>query len=323
MATFANILFDETFKVVLAEPSNRRLLMKLIEFFLPGKTIQHLFLNDKEQHGLILSDKNCTFDLYCTTDTGERMIVEMQFSSQSSFRDRMLYYSTYPIRSQLMERLKNVEDNPDFDKMDYSLSPVYVISIVNFALEHDSPDALEDGLISRYDLRNARNGELMTDALHFVFLELARFPWNRDEEQQCRTLLEQLVFSLKYGHLLQERPTSFQDELLRLLFDATAFAKMDEVQLQNYNAIMTTKLDIIAQKAYARREGLAEGKAEGLAEGKAEGLAQGLAEGRAEGKAEGRAEAVKTIALNMREMGMEIGLISKATGLSAEEIQAL
>jgi len=32
---------------------------------------------------------------------------------------------------------------------------------------------------------------------------------------------------------------------------------------------------------------------------------------------------VKTIALNMREMGIEIGLICKATGLSAEEIQAL
>ena len=75
MATFANILYDESFKVVLSEPSNRRLLIKLIEFFLPGKTIRSLTLNDKEQHGLILSDKNVNFDLYCTTMTTELDII--------------------------------------------------------------------------------------------------------------------------------------------------------------------------------------------------------------------------------------------------------
>ena len=103
MATFANILYDDAFKVVLTEPSNNRLLIKLVEFFLPGKTIQSLTLDDKEQHGLILSDKNCTFDLFCTTDKGERIIVEMQFLAQSSFQERMLYYATYPIRSQILD----------------------------------------------------------------------------------------------------------------------------------------------------------------------------------------------------------------------------
>ena len=38
MATFANILYDEAFKVVLTEPSNRQLLIKLIEFFVPEKS---------------------------------------------------------------------------------------------------------------------------------------------------------------------------------------------------------------------------------------------------------------------------------------------
>lgn len=47
---FANILHDETFKVVLAKPSNKRLLIQLIEFFLPEKKIKTLDYNDKEQH---------------------------------------------------------------------------------------------------------------------------------------------------------------------------------------------------------------------------------------------------------------------------------
>ena len=138
MATFANILYDEAFKVVLTEPSNRQLLIKLIEFFVPEKTISALTLNDKEQHGLILSDKNVNFDLYCTTDQGESFIVEMQFSSQESFRDRALYYATYPIRSQVVERLKAIRDldQKGTRRMDYSLSPVYVISILNFKMNH-------------------------------------------------------------------------------------------------------------------------------------------------------------------------------------------
>ena len=118
---------------------------------------------------MILSDKSCTFDLYCTTETGEQMIVEMQYSSQESLRDRMLYYATYPIRSQLMERLKQTEEEEEKEKdkrkkMDYTLRPVYVISILNFKMAHEREETLEDGMISRYDLRSGRSGELMTDA---------------------------------------------------------------------------------------------------------------------------------------------------------------
>ena len=137
MPTFANILYDETFKLVLSAPANRPLLIKLVEFFLPGLKIHSLTLDDKEQHGLVLSDKSSIFDLYCTTDKGEQLIVEMQFSSQESFRDRMLYYATFPIRMQMNKRMKELqkqaEEGKPVNKMDYSLSPIYVISILNFA----------------------------------------------------------------------------------------------------------------------------------------------------------------------------------------------
>ena len=50
-------------------------------------------------------------------------------------------------------------------------------------------------------------------------------------------------------------------------------------------------------KAYARLDGLAEGRAEGLEEGRAEGLekgrTEGLKEGRAKGLKEGRTEGLK------------------------------
>ena len=305
MAKFANILMDEAFKVVFAEPSNNRLLIKFVEFFLPGKKIQTLTLDDKEQHGLTLSEKNTTFDLYCTTDTQERFIVEMQFAAQPSFQDRMLYYATYPLRSQIVGRLKEASDSqePERKKMDYHLNPVYVISVLNFALNHENDETLENDLISRYEIRNGKSGELMTDALHFVYLELGRFKWGKDDWEKCSTLLEKLAFSLKYGHLLDKRPEDMNNELLHLLYDATEFAKMDNYELQRINAIMTTELDIIARREFARNEG--------------------LAEGRAEGRAEGSKERSLEIAKNLVQIGIEDSKILQATGITQEQLNEL
>ena len=74
---FANILFDETFKIVVGAPGNEPLLIRLIEILIPGKKIRSLERLDKENHGLVISDKNTTFDLFCTSEAGEQFIVEM------------------------------------------------------------------------------------------------------------------------------------------------------------------------------------------------------------------------------------------------------
>ena len=295
MVKYTSILNDEAFKVFLTNPSNKDLLILLVEFLLPGKKIKTLTLDDKEQHVLSISDKNCTFDVYCTTDTKERLIIEMQFEAQASFQDRMLYYSTYPIRSQIIERsmkLKEGRPHKGRAKMDYRLDPVYVISFLNFQLRHDSGETLDDnGLVSRYEIRNGRSGELMTRALNFVFVELGRLKFGPDEKDKCRNLHEQLAFSLKYGHLLKERPEGFDDPLLRRLFDATDYAMMSDEQQQIINQIMTTEIDIIARRNYAIEQAMAKEKAE--------------------------------IAKNLLDLGLDIEIIKKGTGLSEEEIKAL
>lgn len=63
-------------------------------------------------------------------------------------------------------------------------------------------------------------------------------------------------------------------------------------------------------KAYARLDGLAEGRAEGLEEGRAEGLeegrAAGLKEGRTEGLKEGKLEAaLKTAIIAVQEFNLD------------------
>ncbi|MDR3001020.1 MAG: hypothetical protein LBU89_07135, partial [Fibromonadaceae bacterium] len=73
----------------------------------------------------------------------------------------------------------------------------------------------------------------------------------------------------------------------------------------------------------AKLEGKAEGHAEGKLEGKLEGEALGEARGIEKGKAEGKAEGILQVAKKMKAEGVDIDVILKVTGLSAEDVAKL
>ena len=294
---YACILFDSTLKVVVCNPRHEKLMIQIIEMLIPGKHIESIEFLDKEKHGLEINEKSVTFDLLCKDKkTGESFLVELQNAKETSFLDRTLSYSTYPIREQMEERAAEIAEGKRKNRMDYTLTPVYVLSLLNFSIGHDNDQALdEDGLISRYSLRNDRNGELMTNALHFVYVEMGRLPYGPDEDGKCKTLLEMFVFSVKYMHILKKRPAGFVGEFWDLLFEACTKAKMSLVELQNYDKAMYTELDRIAQIDYARNEGREEGEKKG--------------------REEGASKTAREIALRMQQMGLSPEQIKEATGV--------
>ncbi len=179
--------------------------------------------------------------------------------------------------------------------MDYSLLPIYVVSLVNFAIGHEKEEVLEDGLVSRYCICSPTTGEVMTDSLHFVYLELDRLKVKFGRPDQCTSIVEQLAYSLKYMRELTECPKEFVDRLFKLLFEASEFANMGIDKQLKVSEIMRTELDRIAENNYAREQGLKQGKA----------------------------EEKRVTAMKFRDLGVDIAIISQATGLSEEEIRAL
>ena len=305
MTKFTNILFDKTFKVVLWNPRNKELFIDMIEFFV-GKKVKDITFNDKEQPGLSVSDKSSIFDMFVTSDSGEKFVVEVQYSEQRGYQDRMLSYATHPIRYQLAEKmaaaatLREQGQNPS-NPMDYTLTPIYVISIANFALKHSDESALEgSGLVSRYSIRNDSNGELMTNALHFIFLELGRLKVNYGEEDKCKSLYEKFAYSVKYMHLMDRRPEGYDEELLKKLFYAAEYAGLTPEQQDKYDKLMTTELDIIAQQQFAHDKGMEEGLAKG--------------------EAKGENKAKRAIASELLKRGMDIKEVASVTGLTEQEI---
>lgn len=315
---YANIMLDTAFKIVFGNNANKSLLIQLLECLIPGKKIRGLRYQDKEIPGFFVTEKKTIFDLYCTTETGERFIVEMQLGEQNHFCDRALFYSTYPIREQLItskeeEELRKNEERKKIDS--YELKPVYMVSILNHSLEHRSSEAIGDSLVSSYSIRSDVGDEKMTDSLHFVYLELGRLPYRKDEAWKCETLVEKLAFAFKYISFLYERPVEFGEAFFRKLFEAAELAKMTPAQRRNYDADMLTELDRRAQIAYASKKSLAEGREKGLAEGREKGLA--------EGKKLGARQAQESIAARMLQRGAEIPEIAELTGLSEEDLRKM
>lgn len=301
---YACLLFDSTLKTVLGTTEHERLFIEMLEFLLPGKHISSLSPINKEYHGFVNSEKRVTFDLLCKDDdTGEEFLVEVQNARSDSYPDRVLYYSYYPLREQLAKKdlkLLEKEDNEERGKMDYSLKPVYVISFVNFKLRHESEDAIEEDYVSRYELRNGHNGEILTQALNFVFIEMGRMPFKKDEWEKCRTRMERFVFTFKFLHTFVEFPAAFaQDSLLADMAEAAKLANMPFDQLNEYEKNMRTELDRLSEINTAKRIG------------REEGMEQGREEERAKN------------AKNLMELGVEPAIIAKATGLTQEQVLAL
>ena len=301
MIKYADILNDDAFKVVIFTPGNEELLARMLEVLIPEKRIRKLEFRPTEQHGLALSDKISNFDAVCTSEDGEMFIVEMQGLPQDSYADRMLCYASFPIRMQLAEKLNKVRSG-EIKPMDYSLLPVYVVSFVNFTIEHEKTEILQEGLVSRYSICSPKTGELMTDSLQFVYLELGRLGVKLGEHGKCHNLVEQLAYSLKYMNRLKECPKEFNDRLFPLLFEASEFAAMGIDKQLKVTSIMRTELDRIAENNYARKEGHKQGFAEGMEKGM---------------------EKLVSAAKKFKDLGVDMSIIEQATGLTQEEINSL
>ncbi len=100
----------------------------------------------------------------------------MQRIGLKYYRDRVLFYATYPImeqRTEAKQKFLSANYNEKFN-WDYHLYPVYVISIVDFVMEH-SDSWPKDRVHSHYIMKEVEYNEPYSNNLHFIFIELPRF----------------------------------------------------------------------------------------------------------------------------------------------------
>ena len=300
---YADLLVDEVFKLVFGRESTKDVMIEFLNQVIPDRKIVDLEFIDKEMHPIERDAKGSVYDMFCKTDDGARIIVEVQRRKQPFYPERALYYSTFQIQRQVEAGAKQ-----------YDFLPVYVISILDFMIDVKSPC---DKVKTTYRLYEQESHTLLTDRVTFIFIELPKFRKSIDELDG--NILEGMYFCFKNMAVLNERPEVLDHQIFRRIFEVSELYNMEKNTRDKVLDKMTTERDLINQLEYARQEAINEGRAEGLAEGRAEGLEKGLEKGLAKGLAKGRAQERAENIRKMLAAGIPAETIAAALNITVEE----
>lgn len=284
---YINLTSDFGFKRIFGTDMNKDLLIGFLNALFNGRhVIKDVTFKSNEHLGSNGDMRRAIFDVYCHADNGSRFIVEMQNAYQDFYKDRSVYYSTFPISEQAQK-----------GEWNYELEPVYTIGILNFAFPENRGS---DRVLTEVKLMNTCTKEVFYDKFSLIYIELANF---HQDEYHLESLFDKWLFVLKNMQRLMERPAALQERVFQRLFKAAEIATYTPLDRKEYEQSQRAYNDIKIAVDSAKREG----------------EAKGIVKGRAEGE---HANALKNAAAMKRD-GMAAALIAKYTGLAQEEIEAL
>lgn len=256
---YINFYTDFAFKKLFGTEMNKELLISFLNSLFDGReVIKDLTYLNVEHLGHVATERKAVFDVYCENEHGEKFLIEMQKAEQDFFKDRSIFYSTFPIQEQAPQGRWNFE-----------LKKVYTIGILNFTFADDDDEVMHHEV----KLIDTRSNEVFYDKLTYVYLEMPKFKKTEDE---LDNIFEKWLYAIKNMATLMERPAALQEAVFHRLFEQAEIAKFNSEELHNYRESQKDFWDLYAVTETAERKGIEKGLAEGMAKGRAEGRAEGI-----------------------------------------------
>ncbi|MCI5125334.1 MAG: Rpn family recombination-promoting nuclease/putative transposase, partial [Candidatus Electrothrix sp. AR5] len=217
---YINLFTDYGFKKIFGEEPNKNLLLDFLNELLREEQgeIKALTYLKTEQLGDTDIDRKAIFDLYCENEQGEKFIVELQKSKQNFFKDRALYYSTFPIREQA--------ERGDWN---FKLKAVYTVAILDFVFDEDknTPEKY------RYDVKltDTDTNRVFYDKLTFIYLEMPKFTKSLDD---LESRFDKWLYVIRNLNRLERLPDTLREQVFEQLFDTAEIARFTPDQVRSY-----------------------------------------------------------------------------------------
>lgn len=244
---YINPYTDFGFKKLFGTELNKDLLISFLNALLNGEQeITDLTYLNGEHLGDGYGDRRAVFDVYCQLADGKKFIVEMQKAEQAYFKDRSIYYSTFPIREQAPK-----------GTWDYHLENVYTVGILNFTFPNDEYPA--DSFMHEIKLKDVEDNHVFYDKLTFIYLEMPKF--NKTEDELV-TMFDKWMFALRNLSRLLERPKALQERIFTRLFDQAEIARFSPKERREYQESIKDYWDYYSTMTTSFNKGKAEGKDE-------------------------------------------------------------
>ena len=308
---FINPFTDFGFKRLFGTEKNKDILIDFLNELLSKKTgpIKFIKFLNSEKIGISDDDRRSIFDIYCENELGEKFIIEMQKAKQGFFRDRMLYYATFPIQDQAPKGSWN-----------YELKAVYAIALMDFDFtpKPKKGDVIEQPTeyVHHVQLMNTKTHEIFSDKLTFVYAEMPKFTLKLSE---CKTRYEKWFYILNHLSDMVSIPKELNKKgAFKQIFSEAKYSALSTKERTAYEKDLKTYRDLTNSFDTARDEGIAEGIEQGIEQGIERGIER---ERRMQGERRTH-EKIET-AKEMLSDGVPIKTIAKYTKLSVKEIQKL
>ena len=281
---YINPYTDYGFKLLFGTEPNKDITLELLNALLQGKeVIKSLTLLPSEQLGDTIDDRRSVFDVYCENEQGDKIIIEMQKADQQWFKDRSVYYSSFPIRSQ-----------GEKGRWRFGLKAVYTIGILDFVFDEDKDD--KEYYHHVVKLMDVNKLEVFYDKLTYIYLEMPKF---NKAESELETMADKWLYALKNLPRLLERPVALQERIFKKFFEVAEIGNLSKEEYAKY---------FESEKIYYDNDGA---------------IRTAEAKGRAEGRAEGERRKAIEVARTLKDMDMSLERIAQITGLDEAEIVAL
>ena len=241
--------------------------------------ITDLEFSKNEHLGPSELDRNVVFDIFCRTESGERIIIEMQKFFQTYFKERSLYYSSFAIQEQAVK-----------GEWDFSLYPVYCISLLDFHLKED--EIMPEHYFHKVKLVATNTGRVFNDKLSFIYLEIPKFNKKIDE---LETNFDKWMYLLTKLEFLERLPEALQSKIFEKVMGIAELVKLEKTDRKAYEESLKKHRDLKNVMDTQRREGYEQGMEKG----------------------------VEKTAIGFFKAGIDMEIISSVTGLSKDELLKL
>ena len=296
---------DLTFKKVFGEHKN--LMISFLNALLPldeGKQVESIEYLPPEMVPDNPDKKNSIVDVRCEETGGRKFIVEMQLNWTTAFKERVLFNAAKAYVRQI--------DRSEKYKL---LQPVYSLNLVNKIFEPDTENCYH-----HYSMVHNLDTKKRIDGLHLVFVELPKFKPQSFAEKKMAVLW------LKFLTEIDEKTRAAPQELLDNpevaqaleIMEVAAYSDAELAAYDGYWDAVRVEATIMGELNDARAD-LLDAQAK-VAEANARADAATAERDAAIEKM--RQDKLQT-ARNLKSMNLPDEQIAAATGLAAEEIDAL
>lgn len=262
MSKYINPYTDFGFKKLFGTEANKDLLIDFLNELVDKKhKIKDLSFKNNENLGQLSEDRKAIFDIYCETVSGEKIIIEMQKAKINYFKDRAVFYTTFPIKEQAEK-----------GEWDFNLKPVYCIAILDFEFDKELKNKDYKNIVT---LKNQYCEEFY-DKLKYIFIEMPRF---KKKENELDNHFEKWLYFLKNLIEFENIPGVLKEAVFEKGFKVAEIAALNKEQHEAYEKSLIQYWDIKSAVDTAFDDGKIEGNIEGKIEGKAETASIMISEG--------------------------------------------